>query len=247
LLMNAAEVIDSSGRIEIKTEILDDRSSDKGKIRFSVSDDGCGISKEIQSKIFEPFFTTKDEFKGTGLGLSICHGIVAAHDGEIYVESEVGKGTTFFVELPIVMQPIKPDFGSLIESTQKVTGKQILVIDDELFIQDLLKDILSSEGYLADAVSNGEEALKKLEGQKYDLLMIDIIMPKINGIQLYEHIQQKFPDLELKNKVIFITGDTFREETELFLKQNEVNYISKPFSQEDLCRKVNELLVSKGV
>jgi len=248
LLMNAAEAIDGSGRIEIKTEILDDRLSNKGKLCFSVSDDGCGISKEIQSKIFEPFFTTKEEFKGTGLGLSICHGIVAAHEGKIYVESEIGKGTTFFVELPIIMRSIKSDFGPLIESslTRKVTGEQILAIDDELFIQNLLKDILSREGYLVDVASDGEEGLRKLEGQKYDLLMIDIIMPKISGIELYTRIQQKFLDLKLKNKVIFITGDTLREETELFLKQNEVNYISKPFSREDLCRKVNEVLASQA-
>ncbi|MFQ6041092.1 MAG: ATP-binding protein [Candidatus Poribacteria bacterium] len=248
LLMNAKEAVDDRGTIEIKTEVLDDRLSTKRNIRFSISDNGHGIPKDIQSRIFEPFFTTKDEVKGTGLGLSICHGIVKTHEGRIYVESEVGKGTTFFVELPIVRQYIKPK--SKFPQNQsilppKVTGEEILIIDDELFVQDLLKDILSGEGYSVDTASNGEEALRKLEQRQYDLLMVDIIMPKINGIEFYNRIRKESPDGELKDKVIFITGDTLRDETELFFEQNEVNCISKPFSQADLCKKVNEMLVSQ--
>jgi CheY-like chemotaxis protein len=96
-----------------------------------------------------------------------------------------------------------------------------------------------------DTASDGEEALQKLEQRQYDLLMVDIIMPKINGIELYNHIRKKASDGELKDKVIFITGDTLRDETELFLEQNGVNCISKPFSQDDLCKKVNEMLVSQ--
>jgi CheY-like chemotaxis protein len=237
--------VSDHGTIEIKTEVLDDRLSQR-KIGFSVSDNGHGIPQDIQSRIFEPFFTTKDEVKGTGLGLSICHGIVKAHEGRIYVESEVGKGTTFFVELPIVRQHLKPK-SNLPQSQSvlppKVTGEEILIIDDELFVQDLLKDILSSEGYTVDTASNGEEALQKLEQRQYDLLMVDIIMPKVNGIELYNRIRKKASAGELKDKVIFITGDTLRDETELFLEQNGVNCIAKPFSQNDLCKKVNEMLV----
>ena len=245
LLMNAEEAVNSSGTIKIKTEILDDTLSNKQKIRFSVSDDGRGISEEIKSRIFEPFFTTKSEVKGTGLGLSICHGIAAAHEGRIYVESEVDEGTTFFVELPIITQDVKLDSNLLIESnfTQE-EKKQVLVVDDELFIQDLLKDILGSEGYSVDIASDGEDALRKLEQRQYDLLLFDIIMPKINGIELYNRIQQKTPDLQLKSKVIFVTGDTLREETELFLNKNELNYISKPFNREYLCKRLNEILAS---
>jgi signal transduction histidine kinase/CheY-like chemotaxis protein len=230
--------VEQSDILRIEEEILDRKLF----IRLSVSDDGPGIPEDIRARVFEPFFTTKDEVKGTGLGLSICHGIVSAHNGKIYFKTEIGKGTTFFVEIPLIIPPAETEAGILTESIvdSEATAKKILLVDDELAIQNLLKEFLRPEGQV-DIASDGMIGWEKLEKQRYDLIILDIKMPKVDGITLYQRIQREKSDLI--QKIIFITGDDFDEKTKSFLEKNKVRYITKPFDLIKLREKIHETLV----
>jgi len=127
------------GNLLIKTETIDNT------IRISFKDDGPGITKENLEKIFNPFFTTKRVGEGTGLGLSVCHGIVTEHNGRIYAESQLGKGTTFIVELPIIaLEPKQLELDKpAVEESKRTSGARILVIDDEPAIRQFLTRILT--------------------------------------------------------------------------------------------------------
>ena len=144
LIINAEAEMRSAhgkGKLTIKTERLD------GKIRISFKDDGPGIAEENLERIFDPFFTTRETGKGTGLGLSICHGIVTEHKGRIYVESQLGSGATFIVELPIVTEKKRPRQAKLASKPEKAIRGKILVVDDEPVVRQLLSQVLTEDGH----------------------------------------------------------------------------------------------------
>lgn len=156
---------------------------------LTVSDTGVGIDAEIIEKIFDPYFTTKKVGKGTGLGLSIVYGIVKEHKGHIQVESQVGQGTTFTIHIPVLEKNIKNLFHD--RSTALPTGNEhILLIDDEEELLNLEIDLLEKLGYKVSGFVNGSEALKefKREPWRYDLVLTDLTMPSINGVQLAKEI-----------------------------------------------------------
>jgi CheY-like chemotaxis protein len=167
----------------VKTEAADNT------IRISFKDNGPGIAPENLDRIFDPFFTTREAGQGTGLGLSICHGIISEHKGRIYAESKLGRGATFIVELPIIAEEKQP---GLVEPASdesvEVTGAKILVVDDELATLQLLSQILSSEGYEVETVNNATDALERIKGERYSLILLDIKMPGRSGMELYRDI-----------------------------------------------------------
>lgn len=223
------------GKLNIITEKSDNT------IKICITDDGPGIEPEIMDRIFDPFFTTRKVGQGTGLGLSLCYGIVSEHNGRIYAESKSGKGATFIVELPVVteaeqLEPAKP----LVEQPKKLAKAKIMVVDDESIIRDLVNRVLTDEGYEVDTLDNAADALKKIEGQRYNLILLDIKMPGMSGMELYRLIQKKAKSPELR--VVFITGDTLSEDTRRFLSKTEVTHIAKPFSAEQLRRDVRVVL-----
>ncbi len=154
------------GRLEIQTR----SNLERTLLRVSFKDDGSGISEENLSNVFEPFFTTKET--GTGLGLSVSYRIVQEHEGTISVKSRLGEGATFTVELPIIDLEEKIVEPEEKEEEGRVSGKKVLVIDDELLILDLVRNIFEREGIEVDTVSNGESALNKLKKRIYDLELI---------------------------------------------------------------------------
>ncbi len=238
LIVNAEtemKLAHGKGKLAITTEKSDNT------IKICVKDDGPGIKPEVMDRIFDPFFTTREIGQGTGLGLSLCYGIVAEHKGKIYAESELGKGATFIVELPIVTEaeppkPIEP----VVEGPVKVVKARILVVDDEKMIRDLVKRVLAGEGYEVDTVDNARDALKKIEGKRYNLVLIDIKMPGMDGIELYRRIQKIAKSLA--KRVVFITGDMLGAGTEKFLSETKVAHIDKPFDAEQLRREVKRAL-----
>jgi CheY-like chemotaxis protein len=175
--------------------------------------------------------------------LSLCHGIVAEHNGKIYAESKLGKGTTFIVELPVVSEaePPKPS-EPVVEQPEKVVKAKILVVDDEKVIRDFVKRVLAGEGYEVETVDNAGDALKKIEGKRYNLLLIDIKMPGMDGVELYKRIQKIAKSLA--RRVIFITGDIMGADTEKFLSETKVAHIDKPFDAEQLSREVRRALTA---
>jgi len=225
----------NKGKLLVKTEKID------GKIRASFSDDGAGISRENLDKIFNPFFTTKEVGKGTGLGLSICHGIITQHQGRIYAESELGKGAAFVIELPIVSEPAQAGKAKATQKeTQKPRGAKILVVDDEAAILTFLHRLLTDMGHSVETINNADAALERLKTERYSLILLDIKLPGMSGIELYHHIEEIAP--ALTRRVMFITGDVMEGATRSFLEKAEVPHITKPIDIEELKKMMNNAL-----
>ncbi len=223
------------GRLIVKTEKKND------VISISFTDDGPGIDKENLGRIFDPFFTTREVGEGTGLGLSICHGIITEHKGRIYAESELGKGATFIIELPIVADTEQSEDAEVVqEETWQGRGSKILVVDDEKMILEFLKCLLTDEGYEVDTVGRASTALERINDERYDLILLDIKLPGMNGIELYQHIKETNP--VLTEKISFIIGAVMETTTKEFLDRTGAAYIPKPIDIERLKKEVNSVL-----
>lgn len=208
-------------------------------IEIRVKDNGPGIKPEIMDRIFDPFFTTRPAGEGTGLGLSLCYGIVSEHKGRIYAESKPGRGAAFVVELPVVTevsQPMQPP----IDLKANLAGSKILVVDDEPVIREFINQVLSEEGCEVDAVATAEEALQKITSQQYNLLLLDIKMPGMDGVELYNRIKRL--ERQLARRVMVITGDIISYDTERFLARNKLSYIEKPFTATQLIDRLGRAL-----
>jgi two-component system NtrC family sensor kinase len=241
LVANAIQALDGHPEpriIEVATERRGDR------IRIVVADNGPGIPMQIVDKIFDPFFTTKGPGKGTGLGLSICYSIMEEHKGRIWVESEVGKGSRFIVELPVTRCTNAPDEkrndGDVGEFAPAPRQRRLLIVDDEPGIVDVLSEALNSIGYRTDTASNGVEALKRIASHDYDLIISDLCMPEMTGEELHAAICQHHPHLQ--NRIIFVTGDTVSPASRRFLEQSGVRWLTKPFEISEIERLVASCL-----
>jgi CheY-like chemotaxis protein len=227
------------GKLTIKTE------QTGNTIRVSFKDDGPGIAKENIGRVFDPFFTTKEVGEGTGLGLSLSHSIITEHKGALYVKSTPGKGATFIIELPIVAEEEEEiEKVEAVEETGKTSGGRILVVDDEPAIPAFLKRVLGGEGYEVTTVSSGEEALDRIESEEYGLILCDIKMPGLSGIEIYEQIEKVASSLQ--KRVIFITGDVMSADTREFLKRTKVPYVTKPFDIAKLKEEVKRVIAGAG-
>lgn len=222
------------GQLVIKTEVVD------GNIRISFKDDGPGIAKENLDRVFEPFFTTRKTGEGTGLGLSLCHGIIAEHKGRIYAESTRGEGATFIVELPIIRRRKRPKVSEWESKISKTPRAKILIVDDEPEIRQLLSEELTEYGHKAETAESVGEALYRIQKGKYDLIILDIKLRGMSGVELYQFME-KMPG-SLMKRIIFITGDAMGPDTKKFLKKTKAPYIAKPFTMEQVARAINRLL-----
>ncbi len=236
IIMNAYQAIrgaQESGAITITTRMV---SPDR--LRVSISDDGPGIAPAVAGRIFDPFFTTKEVGVGTGLGLSICYGIVSGHQGRIWCESAPGEGATFFIELPVqrVQATVEAPAPKGIEPG---AGLQVLVVEDEPAVSAVLHRLLSKKGCEVEGAANGIEALERIKGRTYDVIISDIKMPGMSGIALWEQLRTERPDLA--GKVIFVTGDTASADTSEFLKGAGQPVLPKPFGADELARAIGEL------
>ncbi len=237
IILNAeVEMINAHGRgtLSVKTERIDNG------IRVSFKDDGPGITKKNMEMIFDPFFTTREVGKGAGLGLSVCHGIISQHRGKIYAQSRFGKGATFIVELPVVTKAEQLELAEPAIQPGKVSKARVLVVDDDTIVQEFLNEVLSEEGHEVEIVENGDDALERLGSEDYDVILLDIKLPGISGIELYKHLQKKAKSLA--GRVIFITGDVMSRDTMGFLSKTRAPYITKPFDAEQLKKDIDRIL-----
>ena len=242
LLNNAWQAISTTrgnGHLWIKTEIvppykINQLGTSNDVIRISVRDDGPGISDVTLPRVFDPFLTTKPEGKGTGLGLSICHGIISQHGGNIRLESKVGIGSTFIVELPIVSSNNSTITKHEILSNDPAQSKQghVLIIDDEQAVLEVLAQALRSKGYIVDTLSNAGKGLQKTSEVEYSVILCDIRMPKLNGLELHRQLSKNYP--RLAKRIVFITGDTISSKTRMFIEQEGVLCLTKPFELDEL-------------
>lgn len=232
---NAFEAIeDSGGELRVRSY----RKEGDAIIEFT--DTGAGIRPEHLRVVFDPFFTTKAEGKGTGLGLSLCHGIVQEHGGEINLTSIPGN-TTFHVRLPLgVPVPLSADGQNLSDKGHLGDSrKAILVIDDEQSIALLLGELLENK-YEVARMSNGVEALEAMAGREFDLIISDIKMPGMDGMEFFKWIETNKPSY--KGKIVFTTGVVFDPKVQAFLQRANAPYLTKPFKVAKLLETVETVL-----
>jgi len=248
LVVNSRDAMPDGGTITIETKnvFLDDAyarqhvSVKPGPyVMLSIGDTGIGMDAQTQQQIFEPFFTTKEVGKGTGLGLSTVYGIIKQSNGNIWVYSEVDKGTVFKIYLPQITESSSPIEEA--KPTDSFLGTEtILVVEDEDMVRNLTVEVLESCGYEVLQARNGIEALDfcKSYKEKIDLLITDIVMPQIGGRELAERMLHEDPSL----CVLFTSGYTDDAIVRHGILEEDANFIQKPFNLDDLGKKVRELL-----
>jgi PAS domain S-box-containing protein len=201
-------------------------------VRVTVADNGPGIRHEIIGKIFDPFFTTKPPGQGTGLGLSICSTIAAEHHGKLRVESQIGRGAKFVLELPLVACKAEPPVSAPASPSESgvltAANQRLLVVDDEPGLREVLCDILNTCGNTVDTAGNGVEALERLMTSQYDLIISDLCMPDMDGETLYKRVREQSP--VLAKSMIFLTGDTISQKSRTFLESTGNRWLGKPFN-----------------
>ncbi len=209
-------------------------------VLLSISDDGCGMDKEILGNLFEPFFTTKGIGEGTGLGLSMVYGIVKQNDGFIYVQSEPGQGTTFKIYLPRYEVSTAPIQSSSTAKPLQPGHETILLVEDEPAILHLTKMMLEQHGYKVLVALTPGEAIRlagELQGE-INLLITDVVMPQMNGRDLAKKLLSVHPNI----KRLFMSGYTADVIAHHGVLDEGVHFIQKPFTNQDLAVKVHEAL-----
>lgn len=251
LSTNARDAMPKGGVLKISTEVIQiDENFIKvhgfgtpGKyIIITFSDTGVGMDEYTKSKIFEPFFTTKPIGKGTGLGLSVVYGIIKQHKGYINVYSELGKGTTFRIYLPIIEESVETQQKecSLDLTHLRGEGETILLIEDEFNVRNYIKTALQEFNYSVIEAANGQEGIEKyLENKdKIKLIILDVIMPVKNGKETIEEIKRINPDI----RYVFISGYTSDILSERGLIDEKIEYLTKPISPTNLLQKISSLI-----
>lgn len=247
LAVNARDAMPNGGKLTVRTANIQMSAGEASKrppmpagdyVLLSVSDTGHGMDAKTKARIFEPFFTTKEVGKGTGLGLATVYGIVKQSGGFIWVESATGKGATFEIYLPRTGKQ-----GAGVETERKSNeipggSETILVVEDETGVRELASEFLKAGGYTVLEASDGAEALRVATscGRRIDLLLTDMVMPRMSGTKLAEQLWKKWPDLS----IVFMTGyaEFSAKKREDFT--HEADVLQKPFSRSTLLEMVRK-------
>jgi len=252
LVVNARDAMPDGGRVTIETG---NKTLDHSVVlthpyvipgpyaMLKVTDTGCGMDTELQSHIFEPFFTTKEKGKGTGLGLATAYGVIKQSGGYIWVDSEVGKGTTFRIYLPEA-NPVAADALPEVPAPVKVAPERrtILVVEDERSLRKLTRKTLSDAGHRVFEAGDASEALeisRKTEGA-IDLLLTDVIMPGMSGKKLADVVLAERPGIN----VLYMSGYTDGEIATHGILEQGTAILRKPFTRDELMRQVENALVA---
>jgi CheY-like chemotaxis protein len=242
LIVNARDAIAGNGTIEVATgrvELADDNPAGArpgAYATFTVKDSGAGIPAHVRPHLFEPFFTTKVLGEGTGLGLATSYGIITQAGGFITVDSEVGRGATFVVHLPEVTA-----HGDVVAEVARppavASGELALVVEDEDAVRSVTAGILQAAGFTVLEARDGVDALARAEGQPVRVLVADMVMPRMNGLELARRLREDRPDLG----VLFVSGYPGDHQLLNTLPPRTV-FIQKPFRSVELTERVHALL-----
>ncbi len=215
----------------------------KDWLELSVSDTGCGIDPTIRDRIFEPYFTTKEKGQGTGMGLAMVHGIIIRQGGDLEVESEVGKGTTFRIFLPVSKETTSFD---QIVSTEELLGgtERILLVDDEEQVVAVTGELLENLGYAVTPMTSARESLLIFlkSFNEFDLVLTDLTMPYMTGLDLCRNIKEVRPDIP----VVLFTGYLEEFSSESAREAGVDAFFMKPISFKEMARIVRKALDKAG-
>mgnify|MGYP001611041108 FL=1 len=251
LATNARDAMPECGTFTIATEVIDiddefikihGYGNPGAYALITVTDTGTGMDEATRERIFEPFFTTKEFGKGTGLGLSIVYGIIKQHDGYINCYSEIGKGTALKIYLPVFKtEAVKEAMPAETVGIPPARGTEtILLAEDEESVRRLIRDVLKESGYRVIEADDGEEAVSKFMENKdtIDLLLLDVVMPKMSGREAYEIIKKVKPDI----KLLMTSGYSADFISKKGMLEEGLNFLAKPMSPANLLKKVREAL-----
>ncbi|MFN8670739.1 MAG: 7TM diverse intracellular signaling domain-containing protein [Candidatus Sericytochromatia bacterium] len=242
-LINNAIKFTHKGNIDINVKLLEHEVNEQVKIKFEIKDTGIGISKENIPNLFKMFSQADSsinrKYGGTGLGLAICHRLVSIMDGEIFVESEIGKGSTFI--FTIILEKLKNNNKNVIKDLKNMNlgNLRVLLVEDNKINQKLAEKILSKKIKYIDVADNGLIALKLLEKNNYDLILMDLQMPEMDGFSATKEIRKKYSKEELA--IIAITANVIEEDKNRCFELRMNDYITKPFKTEDLFEKIENV------
>ncbi len=248
LCVNARDAMPEGGTITIEIEnvrVDDDFCQTHAWARpgryvlMSLTDTGCGMDEETLASAFDPFFTTKGVGEGTGLGLSTVYGLVKQHQGMVHVYSEVGKGTTFKIYLPLVERAAAA-VGDKIKSPVRGGAETILLAEDDEAVRALTEDVLRKAGYTVLVATEGREAIRVFEehADEIDLALLDVVMPHVGGRAVFERIREHSPRV----RALFCTGYSMNAIHTNFVLDEGLELIQKPYQRDDLLRRVREVL-----
>jgi two-component system, cell cycle sensor histidine kinase and response regulator CckA len=252
LVVNAVDAMPHGGRLVIETANADANAAHAARhvgmepgayVKLAVSDNGQGMDAETRSRIFEPFFTTKEQGKGTGLGLATVHGVVNQSGGQIFVDSEPGRGTSFRIYLPrIAPVPTAPLVPVLPEVRRG--SETLLVVEDEDEVRSLARDVLVKSGFTVLEAANSEEALRicQQHDRPISLLLSDVVMPKVSGPELARRLVRLRPEL----LVLYMSGYPADAMAQRGVLEPGTAFIEKPFTPAGLTGKVRDVLDGSG-
>lgn len=246
-LLNNAKKFTEKGYIKISAEVTD-KDNDNVKILFKVSDTGIGIPEEKRQKVFEEFIqadkSTTRKYGGTGLGLAICNKIIALMGGELKLESEVGKGSTFYFTVPFSINNSLEN-GEYENTLEEIAVKsaKILVAEDNTTNQKLIKKLLNKLSLECDIASDGKEAFDLFLKNKYDLILLDCQMPVMDGYETSLTIRKQEENCNLEPiSIIALTASAFESDKEKCISYGMNDIITKPIKIEDLVHKLNKYI-----
>lgn len=233
LAVNARDAMPSGGSLSIRT------TANAQRVRIVVRDTGVGMPSEVRSRAFEPFFTTKGVGKGTGLGLSTCLAIVRGAGGEIEIESEVGRGTAFCIDLPraaTLADAAADDFAA----SMPRGNETVLLIEDDAVVRQLTARILRRQGYTVLVATQADEALQLAsdESHRIDLFLSDVVMPGQSGPSVIERLSAVRP----RTKVLFVSGYPGDDVSRRGVDESSFRFLAKPYSSEQLAQRVRQVL-----
>jgi CheY-like chemotaxis protein len=217
-------------------------------VRILISDNGAGVPPAARERIFDPFFTTKAPGEGTGLGLSICHTIMAAHEGAIQLAESSDHGTTFLLELPpaqpaaAIRPESAPPFPGLAPDVDAPSPGRILIVDDEPHIAEAVSAFLTQRRFDVATAPAAPAALELLAHEKFDLILSDVRMPGMDGLEFHETASRRHP--RYKQRFIFMSGYLMHERVKAHLAGTGLPCLEKPFSFDELGRTITRHLAT---
>jgi CheY-like chemotaxis protein/anti-sigma regulatory factor (Ser/Thr protein kinase) len=236
IIFNAVDAMPHGGQIIISTQ----RQTDDW-VEVRIADTGIGMTEEVKKRVFDPFFTTKG-VTNSGLGMSVSYGIIKRHGGEILIETESGKGTTFILHLPTGYGEEKVEEKVLKRKpVEEVRSARILVIDDEESVRKILSQMLKAKGYEVVVASDGEEGIEKFKKEKFDLVFTDLGMPRISGWEVGKTLK----GIEPKVPVAMITGWGVELNKEKMNESGIDLIVPKPFNFDQVIQLVSEVMELK--